>query len=411
MDGCGVAFNGKFLNAPARGLSRVASELIRATDEMLAEQPDRAAARSWELVCRRDASPGPPLGRIARHGQGRLNWPLWEQAELPGFATGRLLVNLCNMSPLAVTGAITFIHDAHVFMMPESHSLSYAAWYRFALPRVARASSRVVTVSEFSRDRLVEYGVAPADKIVVIRNGAEHLLRHAPDASVLGRLGLAPEGYVLALANRQPHKNIRRLFEAFRHPALAGLELVLVGPHDAHAFAAAGHDAPPQAVFAGHVSDEALRALYEHALCFASPSLMEGFGLPVLEALSLSCPVVAAPCAALPEVCGEAAIYADARDPMAWVEAISALRTDGDARRSLQARGRTRALGFSWRAGAARLLDLIDEVSPPRGREGVGLERLGRDLAAGMGDGDRTVRVRGVADLDGVAVTEVLEHE
>lgn len=365
MDARGVAFNGKFLNAPARGLSRVAGELIRAVDELLGEQPERAAARTWELICRRDASPGPPLARIARRAESRVNWRLWEQAELPALAAGRLLVNFCNMSPLAVRGAITFIHDAHVFMMPESHSLTYAAWYRLALPRVARAASRVVTVSEFSRDRLIEFDVAPADKIVVIHNGAEHLQRLTPDPMALDRLGLRPQGYVLALANRQPHKNLRRLFEAFRHPDLAEVKLVLVGPHDAHAFTVFGLPPPPQAVFTGHVSDEALRTLFEQAVCFASPSLMEGFGLPVLEAMSLSCPVVAAPRAALPEVCGDAALYADPGDSMTWVAAITTCRTADGARAVMQAKGRARAARFSWRAAAGRLLELIDEVAPP----------------------------------------------
>lgn len=363
MIGRGVAFNGKFLTAPARGLSRVATELIGAIDQLLEEDPEAAQSRTWELYCRRDADRAFALNHIRRRREGRINGPLWEQGELAALTAEKLLVNFCNMAPLSSRGSITFIHDAHVFMMPESHTMGYAAWYRFALPKVAAAASRVVTVSEFSRDRLVEFGVAPAGKIEVIHNGCEHLLRRRPDRSILDRLGLGPNRFVLALANRQPHKNIGVLFKAWGDPALADVKLVLVGPHDREAFSATGRRPPDSAVFAGQVSDEELRALYEAAICFASPSLMEGFGLPALEAMSLSCPVIAAPCGSLPEVCGEAAIYADPHDPAAWAEAVSTCRSI-EARSSLQARGRERAARFSWRAGARRLLELIEEVAP-----------------------------------------------
>lgn len=361
----GVVFNGRFLNQLERGMARTATELVRAVDQILTEQPDRAAARSWRLACRRDARPGLPLTHIRRLAHGGWRWGLWEQTALPGLARGQLLVNLCNMSPVAVKGAITIIHDAHPLMMPQHHTLGYAAWHRLALPRAARTASRLLTVSAYSRETMMDHGLVPSGPpIEILPNGAEHMLGVVPDPAVLDRLGLRPGGFVLALANRHPHKNIGLLFAAFRRPAMAGVRLVLIGCHGAADFRARRLAPPPATVFAGPVTDPELRALMEAAICHCTPSLNEGFGLPPLEAMGFGCPVAAAPCGALPEVCGDAVIYADPASSDAWAEAILALRDDPALRGRLQAAGRTHMRRFTWRASAERLLDLIEEVAP-----------------------------------------------
>lgn len=356
-----VVFNGKFLNAPAKGLSRTAGELIGQVDAILAEEAGFAEAPSWELACRPGACLGAPLRKIALKRGGLFNWDGWEQFDLPRMASGKLLVNLCNMAPLSVRGSIVTIHDAHVFLMPESHTPSYAAWYRFALPRVAAAASRVLTVSAFSRDSLIEQGIAPAEKITVIANGGDHLLRVTPDPSVVRRLGLKAKGYALALANPQKHKNIAVLLKAFALPGMADLKLVLVGPADAAAFARAGLGVGRNVVFAGAASDSELRALYEHAACLAFPSLIEGFGLPPLEAMSLGCPVVAAPGGAVPEVCADGAVYRDPYDVQAWADAILSFAEDAAIGRDAAAKGRARAAAFCWRDSARRLMEVILE--------------------------------------------------
>ena len=365
----GVVFNGKFLSGPPKGLTRMASELIGHMDGLLAAQPDYGGVPSWELMCRPDATRRIPLQRISLRPSGVTRGDAWEQLDLPWLARGKLLVNLCNMAPLLSRGGIAVIHDAHVFLMPESHTASYAAWYRFALPRVAAAADRVLTVSEFSRRSLAAWGVAPAERITVVPNGGDHFLSVEADASTLARFGLRPHGYVLALANAQKHKNVRVLMEAFRRPELAGLKLVLVGPDGAAAFAAQGAPPPANAVFAGMTSDPQLRTLYEYAVCLAFPSLLEGSGLPPLEAMSLGCPVAAAPCGALPETCGVAAAYVDPCDAPAWAAAIRRFADDGDFRGRHVDLGRTHAAARLWRDGAARLLEIIAAtaaISSPR---------------------------------------------
>ena len=356
-----IIFNGKFLSARPTGVHRVAGELISHIDRLLARRtgPDRR----WSLVCPRDARGALPLAAIERREAGRLTWQPWEQLELPFIARGAVLVNLCNLAPLTHPRSVTLIHDAQVFLTPGSYSKAFLAWYRFALPRIGAAAARLVTISDYSRDRLVEFGVAPRDRISVIPNGVDHLAGVTADTAVLGRLGLTPGRYVLAAANAQAHKNVALLFATFADPALRGFTLVLAGADGAASFKAAGATPSPGAMFAGRVSDGELRALYENAACLAFPSTTEGFGLPPLEAMDLGCPTIVAPCGALPEVCGDAALYAPADDPTAWASAILRLVDDPGLRARMAAAGRGRAALYRWEDSARRMLETIEAVA------------------------------------------------
>jgi glycosyltransferase involved in cell wall biosynthesis len=352
-----VVFNGKFLSARPTGVQRVARCLLEAMDRLLlqAESPPR----DWSLACPSNAERPIDLTCIQRQTVGRATWQAWEQLELPAAAAGKVLVNLCNTSPLSARRSVTMIHDAQVFLTPRSNSWLFGAWYRFALPRIGAAAARIITVSRFSRDRLVEYGIASADRITVIHNGADHLLAIPAEPAILDRLSLRDRPYVLASANTQQHKNIALLFAAWARPGMEDVDLVLAGPHDRAAFAAAEHSPPPGVVFAGHVGDGELRALYEGALCFAFPSTTEGFGLPPLEAMTLGCPALVAPCGAVPEVCGGAALYREADDAAGWAEAVLELQRNKILRACQIAVGLKHATRFRWADAATQLLEVI----------------------------------------------------
>jgi glycosyltransferase involved in cell wall biosynthesis len=356
-----IIFNGRFLSAQPTGVHRVAGELISHIDRLLARRP--VSDRCWSLVCPRDAREPLALEAIERREAGMLTWQAWEQLELPFIARGAVLVNLCNLAPLTHPKSVTMIHDAQVFLSPGSYSRAFLAWYRFALPRIGSGAARLVTVSDYSRDRLVEFGVAPRDKISVVPNGVDHLAGVVSDPSILGRLGLAPGRYVVAAGNAQTHKNVALLFRAFADKTLRGLTLVLAGADGAAVFDAAGTPPSPGAVFAGRVSDGGLRALYENAACLAFPSTTEGFGLPPLEAMGLGCPAVVAPCGALPEACGDAALYAPPDDPAAWAAAIRRLADEPRLRVRMAEAGRERAALYRWEDSARRLLETIEAVA------------------------------------------------
>jgi glycosyltransferase involved in cell wall biosynthesis len=253
------------------------------------------------------------------------------------------------------------IHDAQVFEAPHSYGRAFARWYRFAQPRIGAHATRILTVSSYSRDALVRFGVAPAERIAVIPNGADHLLAMTSENTGVTQLGLVPGRYTLALATTQPHKNIAMLLRAFAMPLLSDLKLVLFGSEGHEEFAQMG-TLPANVVFAGRLSDGALRGLMEQAACLAFPSRTEGFGLPPLEAMSLGCPVIAAPCGALPETCGDAALYIDPDDIEGWANTVRRLADNPIERSLLAERGRAQSAGYTWAASAGKLLDVLLEV-------------------------------------------------
>jgi glycosyltransferase involved in cell wall biosynthesis len=360
-----IAFNGKFLSGSASGVHRVAEALITGVDAILQQQPAEARAK-WELLTPPDAHRAPSLDVIQRRQVGVLTWQPWEQFELPWHARRHVLINLCNLAPLAAPHAITMIHDAQTFISPESYSRKFRSWYQFALPRIGASAARVLTVSEYSRQQLAHYGIAPLEKIEVLHNGVDHLEPAFQDPALLKRLGLQAGGYVVALANTQRHKNIGVLMQAFQAFDAAGPRLVLVGSHTADDFRKAGHEPGPHTIFAGRVSDAELGALYRDALCLALPSTTEGFGLPPLEAMRAGCPAVVAPCGALPEVCGDAALYAAPDNPAQWVEAIVKLSDGSDLRARMIAAGHQQTARFTWARSSGRLLEIIQAVAAER---------------------------------------------
>ena len=353
-----VIINGKYLSSGMTGVHRVATELVNGIDRLMSEAP--ASGRpSVRIVAPGSARSRPDLTTLPVSLEGHLTWQFWEQFELPLLARDAVLVGLCNLAPLAHPRAITMIHDAQVFLSPGSYSPAFRHWYQFALPRIGRRALRILTVSEYSKAQLVRFGVADAERIEVIHNGSDHILRTPADPDVVTRLGLTPGTFVVALANTQAHKNIKILFEAARRAAMSGIRLVLVGGATGQDFLDIGATPPPDTLFAGKVSDAELRGLLEAAGCLAFPSTTEGFGLPPLEAMQLGCPVVVAPEGALPEACGDAALYAGAQDPDAWAEAIATIISDGEQRRTQIAAGHRQAAGFTWDQASRKLMDCI----------------------------------------------------
>lgn len=360
-----IAFNGKFFGAAPTGVHRVAEQLIAATDALIAERSVNGA--DYAVVIRTGVNVPPYRNILCVHenslarGMHRI---AWEQCYLPVARRKDFILNLCNLGPLYHRDCATLIHDAQVYSAPESYSRSFRLWYKLLFFFIGRRHKLIVTVSEFSKKELVHYGVASADKIVVVHNGCDHVLQIPPDDGQLATLNLTPGRYVLALANTQKHKNIAILLRAFARPELKDVPLVLFGGASQADFENLGHIVPPNVQFAGRVTDPELVGLMIHAGALAFPSLTEGFGLPPLEAMALGCPVVAAPYGALPEVCGKAALYADPFDPNAWSQKIRTLLDVETVRRSLISEGRRQAGIFTWKQAAQDLFDAVKAVTP-----------------------------------------------
>jgi glycosyltransferase involved in cell wall biosynthesis len=264
------------------------------------------------------------------------------------------------------------VHDLSHVYYPEG---TYPAMYRMLerdLPRHAAKADAVVTDSACTkRDVVAHLGVRPA-QVHVAYPGVGDLFRPVTDGDVRDacrrRYGL-PARFLLHVGTIEPRKNLLRLLEAFRvltDDPRFGLDLVLVGGkgwRDA-AIRTALDEFPrgSRIVLTGRVPREHLPVLYSMAEVFAFPSLCEGFGLPVLEAMACGTPVVTSTVSALPEVAGDAALLVDPESVPQIAAAIDRLTRDTQLAGSLRERGLIRATAFSWDATARTVLGLLEPI-------------------------------------------------
>ena len=243
-------------------------------------------------------------------------------------------------TPLVVT-----VHDIAVFRYPEAFPRWTRLYSRRVVPRVLHAAARVLAVSEFTASELEEVLGIPRDKITVTPNAADAVF-----ASEGPRAG---GDYVLAVGTLEPRKNLARTIAA---AARLGVELRVVG-----ARGWGGVDIEGTHVqWLGEVSDEALAQQYRGALCVAYPSLYEGFGIPVLEAMACGTPVVTSQRGATEEVAGGAAVLVDPLDVAAIAGGIEAAI---GARSELRTRGLERARAYSWDETARQTVGAYEEAA------------------------------------------------
>lgn len=357
-----VYINGKFYSGQLNGVHRVADRLVRELDGLLGRG---GGPRVTLLLPGRGNGWRPDLCNIVLRELDEPASQAWEQHRLPRLAADGVLVNLANLAPLRHRRKITLIHDAQFLFPDSSYPLRQRLGYRLLMPRIARSSIRVLTVSDYSRRMLEIMGVTPGAPTGVVCNGADHILETKPDVNTLARFDLVPRGYALMFGSAKAYKNNAVVFAGFANHAPAGIRLAIVGP-TREALAAQGLVAPADAVFVGACGDAQLRALYEGARCLLCPSRTEGFGLPPLEAMLCGTPSVIAPAGALPEICRDAALYADVDDPASWTRAVSALDPGSSLFTRKVEEGRIRARSFTWARAGSELLDEITALCRPR---------------------------------------------
>jgi glycosyltransferase involved in cell wall biosynthesis len=313
-----------------------------------------------ELVSRLKLLDGPKIDVLApKSAKGPLGH-LWEQTSLAIASRGRLLWSPCGTGPVYYGRQVVTFHDLFPLEHPEWYSAAYARWYRALLPRIANASVHLIAVSEYTKSRLVKLlGRNPGD-ITVIPNGlTTGCTRVGADkiAAAARALRLPSRRYVLSLSSLEKRKNLRTTLKAWAH-VHAKLPrdtwLILAGPQaDANVYGS--QQLPidlPRVYFTGYVPEEHLSALYSGASVFVYPSLAEGFGLPLLEAMACGLRSITANNSSLPEVGGEAVRYVDALDEVALGEAIRLELAACDGLPYVPAI--ERATRFSWDNAATR---------------------------------------------------------
>ena len=350
------AINGRFLDQPVTGVQRYAREVVGTMDRQLA-----GGRRRGNLIAPPTRRAMPPLAAIDIRRCGRFAGHAWEQAVLPARWHGPLL-NLCNTAPVVRRAQVVCIHDANVFRMPDSYGWRFRALYRALQPVLARRAARIATVSHDAAHQIAEHLPVALRDVEILPNGHEHALRW--DAAAATLFADAPQArpFVLLLGSRARHKNAAMVLGLAGMLDGLGVDLLVAGG-DAGIFTEGPSVAAPNIRCLGKVSDDDLALLFSRALCLAFPSFTEGFGLPVVEAMALGCPVVSSDRSSLPEICGGAALLAPPDRPEAWIAHLTALIGSPALREDLRERGRLQAARYSWDRTAQGYFDLCGRLS------------------------------------------------
>jgi glycosyltransferase involved in cell wall biosynthesis len=339
-----IVCNIRVLRAPLTGVQRYTLELLkRKPNTVRTVQPP-------------EAMHGSLLGHV------------WEQAVLPFEARGSLLWSPAGTGPICVRNQVVTVHDIAPIDCPEGYSPGFRRWYRYQwrllLPRV-RA---LISVSEFTKQRLIEtFGLA-ADTIHVTPLGVDHdrFFPQPPDhVEALRRKLALPENFAVFVGALSARKNIVRLLEAWPQCRQAGFELVIAGgggPN--HVLAGTNAPAlPPNARLLGRIDDADLPTLLTAAGAFVYPSLYEGFGLPPLEAMACGTPCLVANGTAIPEVTADAALRVDPLDVADIARGLTKLLGNTALRQELRAKGLAHAAGYTWDKTAARTYQALSHYA------------------------------------------------
>jgi glycosyltransferase involved in cell wall biosynthesis len=352
------------------GMEVAARELIPA---LLAEAP--AGMRFTAFINREAAAAkdGPwgellPAVTVPVNARNRVQWVLGEQTLLPPLAMRAgvdLMHSLASTAPLwGRFRRVVTVHDLIYARFPEAHSGIRDKGMRVLVPQAALRSHRVIADSRSTRDDLVQMLGVDAEKIDVVPLGLGGVRRATPldERQTRERFDLGERRVLLSLSAKRPHKNLLALIGALaRIPVEERPVLVLPGYPTAHETElrerAVKDGVAGDVRFPAWVSAEELEGLWTLAEAFVFPSLYEGFGLPVLEAMARGVPVASSNASSLPEVAGEAALLFDPHDEAAIAGALRRLLDEAALREQLRARGLTRVNEFTWQRTARLTLE------------------------------------------------------
>jgi glycosyltransferase involved in cell wall biosynthesis len=357
--------NARFVGVRMTGVQRSAYEIVR---RLVAN-----GGEGYRLVSPRSIVVDSTL-TVEQRGYTRPG-QLWEQIELPLIAReaggDSVLYGPMTSGPVAVTRQVTTVHDLFPVEHPEWFSRAFSTWYRLLWPRLLRRVAYVVTNSEYTRQRVLEHYGLPESKVVTCRFAHDERFKPSPIDQVesfRANQGL-PERYLLCIGSIEPRKNLVTLVAAWRKTLAReeGLRLVVAGASARKAVFNTSRSGvevldDPTIHWLGYFPDEHLPLLYQGAEAFVLPSLAEGFGLPVLEAMACGAPVVCSDNTALPEITGGAARLVPSLDVEAWTAGIDAVLADPELRSRMRAEGLERASQFSWSKTAEAVRSVIWSV-------------------------------------------------
>lgn len=338
-----ILVNSRVLMLKANGQKRVAEELVR---------------RMPALV---------PIAPSESRSSG-LSGHAWEQFYLPLRAAGHPLWSPSTSGPVMHGNHVVTMHDTAFIDIPQYFNKSFARWYSSMTARLAHSARHIVTVSDFTRKRVIEAFGIESRKVTTIHLGVTTAFERRSEqeiSAVLSRLGVPNQPYVIGFSGTDPRKNTRKLLEAWvqSQAVKQGAHLVLFG-RAANLAVFAGstvHSDIEGVIRVGAVDDNSLAALYSGANGFVFPSFYEGFGLPVIEAAHCGARIVTSRVSSLPEVSPTDAILIDPFDVASIADAIRNLIVSSD-REEDRGRRIQEMTNFRWERAAEQYSKLFAEV-------------------------------------------------
>src|SRR5918998_3139325 len=343
--------NARFMAKRKTGVQRSAHEIV---SRLLSDDPDR-----YTLASPKFGTGSDPSLLIEQRGYIRYGH-LWEQIELPrivrNIGSEAVLYSPETSGPLAVGQQVMTVHDLFAVENPEWFSRAFSAWYKWLMPRLLKRVAYILANSEYTRQRLLGRFSLPEDKVVLCPFAQSERFAPTSEEEVerfRAEQGL-PKRYLLSIGNIEPRKNLATLAAAWKQTMAReeGFELVIAGGVNRAVYNTAGSGADtlrdPMIRLLGFFPDERLPLLYQGAEAFAFPSLAEGFGLPILEAMACGTPVICSDTTAMPEIAGGAACLVPALEVEAWTEMIDSVLFDSALRERMSTAGLKRAAEFTW---------------------------------------------------------------
>ena len=327
-----IAINGRFQQRRITGVDRYAHEISR-----------RLTAANYVIT------PTHPLGQVAGH--------LWEQIILPAkIQRDDILWSPANAGPWSVKNQVVTIHDASVFDHPEWFNPTFSNWARLSWKMLAKHTKAIITVSDFSRDRLILHLGIPEGKIHIVHNGVGKPFEPHSQKEieiVKEKYGL-DKPYFLFVGTDEPRKNLAGLIRAW--------ESLNMKTHSLFAAGAEGKIFAPTASHAGsvtYVPDAELPALYSGAMAVIVPSFYEGFGLTALEAMACGAPVIASDIPVFRELFDGAVLFVNPHEPKEIANSILKMIEDKSLAMKLREKGLAHAATFLWDEAARKTQEVI----------------------------------------------------
>jgi glycosyltransferase involved in cell wall biosynthesis len=306
---------------------------------------------------------------------------LWTQFALPinlytHFPHPDVFFSLTHYAPrFSPVPTVVSVMDLAYLYFPQlfkpSDLYQLKSWTAYSVKKAAK----VITISNSSKNDIIKEYNIPEKNVAVIYPGIKPIIALTPHIYSMNELkskyGLS-ENFLLFVGTLQPRKNITRLIESFAkvvadEKAPPDLQLVIVGKkgwlYEEILTTPAKLEITEKVKFLDFVSDDDLNILYQHAICYILPSLYEGFGLPVLEAMKHDCPVITSNTSSLPEAGGDAALYVDPKDTNDIAAKIMKLVMHKELRKELIAKGKKQLTKFSWEKTAKETLQILEEVA------------------------------------------------